>query len=192
MRRRGAVLEEAIFDAVIDELRSVGYTKLTMDGVAAVARTGKAALYRRWAGKDELVVAALRRVLPSPAAVPLTGRLADDLRALLRCMRAAFDSTHGAAFQVVKAEAGATSGLLHAVVHDRVIEPCQRMILEVLRQAAQAGEVRPDAVTPLVAGVGPAMLILRSMTGGADIPDDYVVHVVDQVILPLVRPQADL
>jgi AcrR family transcriptional regulator len=47
-RRRGQILEHAIFDAVLDQLQTVGYTGLTMEGVAACAHTGKAALYRRW------------------------------------------------------------------------------------------------------------------------------------------------
>ncbi|HEV8371711.1 MAG TPA: hypothetical protein VGR68_00790, partial [Actinomycetota bacterium] len=42
-RRRGQTLEQAIFDAVIDQLQAVGYTGLTMEGVAACAQTGKAA-----------------------------------------------------------------------------------------------------------------------------------------------------
>ncbi|MBX6168994.1 MAG: TetR family transcriptional regulator, partial [Thermobispora bispora] len=33
-RRRGAALDEAIFQAVLDELAEVGYARLTMEGVA--------------------------------------------------------------------------------------------------------------------------------------------------------------
>src|SRR4029453_19295342 len=83
-RRRGQTLERAIFDAVLDQLQTVGYVGLTMEGVAARAHTpcappphrprgggrgglrvegvpprahtGKAALYRRWPRKEDLVV----------------------------------------------------------------------------------------------------------------------------------------
>jgi AcrR family transcriptional regulator len=54
-RRRGQTLEHAIFDAVLDQLQTVGYVGLTMEGVAAAAHTGKAALYRRWPRKEDLV-----------------------------------------------------------------------------------------------------------------------------------------
>ena len=46
-RRRGKELEEALYDATLAELAAVGYGGLTMEGIAARGRTGKAALYRR-------------------------------------------------------------------------------------------------------------------------------------------------
>lgn len=184
-RRRGDVLVAAILQAVIDQLESVGYAKLTMEGVAIAAGTGKAALYRRWANKDELVSAALRRALPSPMEVALSGDVRKDIIALLGCMRDSF-GVHGAAFQVVKAEGG--DALLHGAVQQRVVEPCQDLILRVLEAGAQRGEVRPSAVNPQVASVGPAMLIHHSLTKGIDIRDDYLAAIVDGVILPMIRP----
>ena len=58
-RRRGDSLRRAIFEAVFDQLQTVGYANLTMDKVAAAAHTSKAVLYRRWASKDALVAEAL-------------------------------------------------------------------------------------------------------------------------------------
>jgi len=60
-RRRGAKLEAALLQAAWDELTAVGYAALTMEGVAARARTGRAVLYRRWPSRSELVLAASRR-----------------------------------------------------------------------------------------------------------------------------------
>lgn len=54
-RRRGAVLEHAILDAALEQLSTVGWNGLTMEGVAAGAQTGKAAVYRRWPSKEDLV-----------------------------------------------------------------------------------------------------------------------------------------
>jgi len=59
-RRRGEELEAALLEAAWDELAEVGFGKLTMESVAARARTGVAVLYRRWPRKDDLVLAALR------------------------------------------------------------------------------------------------------------------------------------
>ena len=78
-RRRGETLEHAIFDAVLDELQAVGYAGLTMEGVAARARTGKAALYRRWPCREDLIVDALHYALPSLADPPDHGNVRDDL-----------------------------------------------------------------------------------------------------------------
>src|SRR6201992_3847700 len=62
-RRRGKQLEDALYDATLAELAAVGYGGLTMEGIAARARTGKAALYRRWTCKHDLVQAALLSAL---------------------------------------------------------------------------------------------------------------------------------
>lgn len=83
-RRRGPALDEAIFQAVLDELAEVGYARLTMEGVAQRARAGKASLYRRWPTRIELVMDAVYSRLPDPSAPPDTGSLRGDLLALLR------------------------------------------------------------------------------------------------------------
>ncbi len=38
---------------------------MTIEGVAAAAHTGKAAIYRRWPSKEELVADTLDNVLPT-------------------------------------------------------------------------------------------------------------------------------
>ena len=40
LRRRGPVLEQAILEAALEQLSTVGWNGLTMEGVAAGARTG--------------------------------------------------------------------------------------------------------------------------------------------------------
>lgn len=82
-RRRGEVLERALYDATLAELESAGYGGLTMEGIAARAQTGKAALYRRWAGKRELVLAAVQYALPpvpEPRAIFINSVWAPRLR----------------------------------------------------------------------------------------------------------------
>ncbi|TPX01055.1 helix-turn-helix transcriptional regulator, partial [Schumannella luteola] len=61
-RRRGAELEDAILDAVWDEIAEKGYGGLTYEAVATRARTSRAVLYRRWPSREELVLAAIRRL----------------------------------------------------------------------------------------------------------------------------------
>ena len=76
-RRRGKQLEDALYDAALAELAAVGYGGLTMEGIAARARTGKAALYRRWSSKHDLVQAALLYALP-PLPEPRSDRSARE------------------------------------------------------------------------------------------------------------------
>jgi AcrR family transcriptional regulator len=186
-RRRGDTLRKAIFEAVFDQLQTVGYSNLTMDKVAAAAHTSKTVLYRRWTSKDALVTETLLTAFPPLSEVTLGGDVGADVLALLRYMQSAFILTRGTAFQVVTAESGCERGFVREIVVEHVVEPCTRMIHEVLLRAAERGEVRPEAANEIVASSGPALLTYYSLVHGPRLPDDYVAAVADQVVLPLVR-----
>ena len=186
-RRRGDNLRAAIFDAVVDLLGSVGYGALTMEGVAAAARTGKASLYRRWPSKEDLVVDALTHRLPPLASPPETGSVRTDMLLLLTTMTATMNSPTGCALQALMCSAQRDREIVRSV-HARVIEPRKQMMVAVLRRGAQRGEVRPDAVSMLVAEVGPAMVVHHWMTKGPPVARHSVEAIVDQVLMPLLRP----
>jgi AcrR family transcriptional regulator len=186
-RRRGETLERAIFDAVLDELQRVGLTSLTMEGVANCAHTGKAALYRRWPRKEDLVVDALDHALPSASDLPDHGDIREDLLDLLRRMAAMMNSPVGCALQALSAEVDKGQPLAR-LVKERVLASRKEMLVTVLRRGAERGQVRPDAVTQVCAEVGPSMVAQRFMADGPPVPDDFVVSVVDDVVLPMLRP----
>ncbi|MFI6070675.1 TetR/AcrR family transcriptional regulator [Actinoplanes sp. NPDC051343] len=86
-RRRGEELEATILDAAWAEIMENGYPRLTMEGVAARARTGKQVIYRRWPDRAHLAIAAIRHTLgPLVSEVPQTGSLRGDLLSVLRRM----------------------------------------------------------------------------------------------------------
>src|SRR5690242_13778994 len=88
-RRRGEELESALLDAAWNELVEVGFVGLTMESVAARARTGVAVLYRRWPNKAQLVLAAFDHYRAArPIQAPDTGSLRGDLLALLTAVSA--------------------------------------------------------------------------------------------------------
>lgn len=186
-RRRGSALREAIFAAALERLRADGYTGLTMEGIAAAAGTGKAALYRRWPNKEALITEALEATLPSLTDVAPRDSVRGDLLALLGCFRDALVAASGAAFQVLKAEP-AQAGVVHAIVRRRIFEPYKQRAIEALGRGIERGDARPIADGTLIANVGPAMLIHYSVTQRPEIPEEYVVAVVDDVLLPLLRP----
>jgi AcrR family transcriptional regulator len=185
-RRRGQTLEQAIFDAVLIQLQHVGYSRLTMEGVAACAQTGKAALYRRWPGKEDLVVDALDHALPSLDQLPDHGEVRDDLLDLLRQMAATFNSATGCALQCLLGEIDRDHPFAR-LLHERVFAPRKQTFLAVLQRAAERGQVRADAASQLVAECGPALVAQRFLADGPPVPDDYVVSVVDDVVMPLLR-----
>jgi AcrR family transcriptional regulator len=189
-RRRGKALETAILDATLEQLRTVGYIGLTMEGVAAAAGTGKAALYRRWSNRDDLLAAALSNALPDPGEIRITGDVRADLLAIMRCIRDAIAFAHGSVFQVVRNEVVESGGLLHTVVGERVMDPCHELILGVLGHGVRSGELRPDLDPAITAKVGPAMIVHYVVHEGPVAPDAYLTAIVDDVLIPLIHGRA--
>jgi len=186
-RRRGDVLEQAIFDSVLALLSTVGYAGLTMEGVAAAAHTGKAALYRRWPSKGELVIDALQHRMPALDDPPDTGSVRTDVLDLLGRMARTVNSPTGCAIQSLMSQSPRDLVFLR-LLHARVIQPRKRMMLDVLRRGAERGEVRPEAISELVAEVGPAMVVYHFLLDGPPVRPRTVKAIVDQVLLPMLRP----
>jgi hypothetical protein len=126
-------------------------------------------------------------VLPSPSDLPDHGEVRDDLLDLLGRMTAMLNSPAGCALQCLMSETERDESFAR-LLHERVKEPRKRMFLDLLVRGAARGQVRPAAVSPLVAEVGPALVMQRFLAEGAPVPDDYVGSVVDDVVMPLLRP----
>jgi AcrR family transcriptional regulator len=188
-RRRGAVLERAILDAALDQLSTVGWNGLTMEGVAAGAQTGKAAVYRRWPSKEDLVADALRAGLPHFDAAPDEGGVREDLLALCLRARDAMFSRPGSALRSVIHECDTTQAeRFHAVIFEGVVEPTIEMLREVIERGIQRGEVRSDAANGYVFDAIPAMMMYRSKMCGCEWNDHEIEEMIDHLMVPLLRP----
>jgi AcrR family transcriptional regulator len=190
-RRRGAVLERAILDAALEQLGTVGWNGLTMEGVAAGAQTGKAAVYRRWPSKEDLVADALRAGLPRFDAAPDLGGVREDLVALCREARDAMFSRPGFALRSIIHECDPTQAeRFHSLIFDGVVAPTVRLLHEVISRGIERGEVRPDAANGYVFDAIPAMMMYRSKMCSSEWNDQDLEEMIDHLMLPLLRPDA--
>jgi AcrR family transcriptional regulator len=187
-RRRGRVLEAAIFGAVLDELVRVGYAELTVDRVAQRAGTGRATIYRRWPGKRQLVVDAVIDALPPLDAPPDTGEVRRDLLICFERMHGLLEGVGRLVVQALAAELhGATRTALLDLVREQVLEPRLQVVLDVLLRGAARGEIRTEAAVPVLARTGPALLFQHLLMFGTPPPPSQIEHIVDRVILPAAR-----
>jgi AcrR family transcriptional regulator len=183
-RRRGEALDAAIYRATLDELAESGYAGLTMERVAERARAGKASLYRRWPSRLELVAEAVRTVLPTPESVPDTGELRGDLIAMLGQAARALSGPAGEALRGLLGEALSSGSQLGAM--RRTSQGMARKAMEeVVRRAVERGEVDPGVVTPRRLDAGHALLRHHFLFDGTPVPDELVVQIVDEVLVPL-------
>ncbi|MFC9387463.1 TetR/AcrR family transcriptional regulator [Streptomyces venezuelae] len=188
LRRRGPVLERAILEATLDQLSSVGWNGLTMEGVAVGAQTGKAAVYRRWPSKEDLVADALQAGLPTLDEAPDLGGVRDDLYELCRRVRDVMYSKPGFALRSVLHECDAEAAeRFHGLIVTGVVEPSARLFRDVLQRGIARGDVRADASDDLVIDVIPAMMMYRSKVCASEWPDDEIAELIDRIMVPLVR-----
>jgi AcrR family transcriptional regulator len=183
-RRRGEELEHALYAATLAELTDVGYDGLTMEGIAARARTGKAALYRRWAGKRELVLDALRHGLP-PLPTPRPDRSARDN--LLAVLAAHCDILAG---RTVFPGLVIMGQLIHepelrAMFAEDLLAPRLQAIDTILRAGERNGEIDSATLTPLTARIGPALVLQHVLLTGAPPTRRQLACIVDTLIPPV-------
>lgn len=189
-RRRGRVLHEAIYQATLDELTEVGYAELTMDRVAARAKASKGSLYRRWPSRVELVVDAIRHAVPKFVPAPDTGDLRAELIAQLHQFADHVNGPAGEASRGMIVELMRNPELREAF-QKHLIDPVLAPMMEVLRRGVVRGDVRPGALTPTIARVGPTLLRQHILLYGPPIEDEVLLEIVDEVVLPLVRAEPD-
>ncbi|MFG1683148.1 TetR/AcrR family transcriptional regulator [Nonomuraea sp. NPDC049269] len=186
-RRRGAELERALLQATLDELADGGYTRLTIDRVAQRAGTNKTAIYRRWPNRAALALAAYHEFVRRPAALPDTGELRSDVLLLLRGAVARMGSSAGGEIlRGVMSEIHAHPELRRHLHEEFAQEP--NLMMTILGRAVARGEARPEALRPRVASVPVVMLRQEYLLGqAAEITDETLIEIVDQVFLPMVR-----
>ena len=185
-RRRGEELEAALLEAAWQELVEAGFARLTMESVAARAKTGVAVLYRRWHSKDDLVIAAIRHYgTAHPVEVPDTGSLRGDMIALLSSFsstRVSFAATVSAVFSGLLA----STGLTPAQVREKILADRPLHSDQIFARAHERGEIDLDRIPPAVLTM-PFDLIRHDMLMTyKPIPPERVLAIVDDLFMPLV------
>ncbi|MFE9613457.1 TetR/AcrR family transcriptional regulator C-terminal ligand-binding domain-containing protein [Streptomyces sp. NPDC006012] len=160
-----------------------------MEGVAAGAQTGKAAVYRRWPSKEDLVADALRSALPGVEEAPNLGSVREDLLALCRQARQAMFSRPGFALRAVIHECDSMQvERFQAVIVEGVVEPMIKLLGVVIGRGIERGEVRPGAANGYVYDAIPAMMMYRNKMCASEWSDQDIEEMVDLLMLPLPRP----
>ena len=185
-RRRGEELEAALLEAAWQELVEVGFARLTMESVAARAKTGVAVLYRRWSNKDDLAIAAIHHYGNThPVEIPDTGSLRGDMIALLTAAstaRISFIAVVTASFSGLLS----STGLTPAEVRERVMADRPLWSDKILARAHERGEIDLDRIPPAVLTMPFDLMRHDMLMTYKPIPPERVLAIVDDVFMPLV------
>jgi AcrR family transcriptional regulator len=183
-RRRGSALEAAILEATLAEIDAYGYAGMSLERVAERARASKASLYRRWPSKVDLVMAAVRHLLPHPDDRTDTGSVRGDVLALFRDVARVLAGPAGIAIRGLISDVlrdPALTGQLQAYTRGRSLA----MMQDIVQRGIERGELRSGVRTSRQLEAGLSLLRFHFLTHGGPVSDEVIVEVVEEVVLPL-------
>jgi AcrR family transcriptional regulator len=153
-RPRSEEAHRAILDAALELLVEVGYSGLTVEGIASRAGVGKATIYRRWPSKLPLVIEAFGR-LPGLEESD-TGDLVTDLERMLRSYLEVFSATPlGAVVPSLAGELPHNPELMELFAP--LVRARRQPLIRALERGVARGEIPSDTDLSLAADliVGP-------------------------------------
>ena len=186
-RPRSEQAENAILDAALDTLVEDGYAGMSIERIVAKAGVGKATIYRRWSGKAEILVEALRQHACFDVPLPDTGDLRADLLTILRAIQRNMVGDAGPMMAAFAAE---------KIRHPRCVTSssafsspsagCTSAVSFALRSSGAS--CRPTPMSMCWPTAGPALLwhalTLRGRPAGEDLP----ARIVDELLRTAVDP----
>ncbi|MBM2619354.1 TetR/AcrR family transcriptional regulator [Actinoplanes sp. LDG1-06] len=180
-RPRDPELERAILDSAVEVVVESGFAAARVEEIARRAGTGKAAIYRRWAGKTELVVAAAEH-LQADVTVPDEGSLREDL---VICVRHYVSPDARAALVLANVLAEASrDGEVRGAATEVIGRPPARALRTVIERAVARGDVDPSVPVDLIASIVPSVAFRQVVLEHRGLDEPTAVALVDDVLLP--------
>jgi len=168
--RRSTRSHQAILTATTELLTEIGYSALTIEGVAGRAGVGKATVYRWWPSKAALVIEALGAGLVMPVLAE-TGDLRRDLLSAIRDVVHTFArSPEGAVIPALAADLMSDPEMAERF-RDQIIRPRRSAVVQILRRAADRGELPADVDTELLLDVYAGAVFYRVLVTGEPVTD---------------------
>lgn len=183
-RPRSEQADRAIIGAALDLFAESGAEGLCIEKVAARAGVGKATIYRRWPGKEDLLLDALA-ALKAPLPEPKGESVRDDLAALVEATR----SESADPRQVRQSALLLGEGLRYPRLIDRyveeVVEPRRDVFRAVLRRGMATGELRENSNVEAAVDMLTGAVLARSGTGQDRADRGYARRIVDELLVGL-------
>ncbi len=157
--RRSSAARQAILEAARELVLSVGYARLTIEGIAAKAGVGKQTIYRWWPSKGAVVFEAFLATggdAGGSTELPDTGNIERDLKTVLRAtVEELLDPSFDAAFRGMAAEIQSDTELARQLV-EVLLGPQMKATVRRLERAQRAKQIRRgvdlDVATELLFG----------------------------------------
>ena len=187
-RRRGEALENAILDAAWDQLVEAGYPGFSYEAIAARAGTSRPVLYRRWARREDLLVATLRKFwFSQPIKAPDLGSLREDMIGYLRNADAG-RSGITTILSVQLMDYFRDTGTSFSELRD-VLRGARRTsgTDEIVARAIERGELPSEPLPERVINLPFDLLRHELFMTMQSVPEQTISQIIDVIWLPLLR-----
>jgi len=162
-RPRDPEADGRILDAAAALILAHGFDNMTVDDVASRAHVGKATVYRRWAKKEDLAVAAMGQLYDAQMPTPDTGSIEGDLREAFAQVLAFANSEQGSAYIrtcIAESVRDPRIAALYRAANNRAENSAKLMF----QRAIARGEVRRDANISAAVQIMSGILAVRTIT----------------------------
>ncbi len=183
-RPRSVEADRSIIEATLEVFAESGAEGLCIEKVAAKAGVGKATIYRRWPGKEELLLDAVG-AMKSPLPKPKGESVREDLAALVDAIgKESSDPRRARQFALLLGEGAAYPRLLECYV-ETVVEPRREVVRSVLRRGVATGELREETNVEAAVDMLTGAVLARPRTGRDRADRGYARRVVDELLTGL-------
>jgi AcrR family transcriptional regulator len=141
-----------------------GFDSMTVDEVASSAGVGKATVYRRWARKEDLAVAAMEQLYRDEMPAPDTGSLREDLREMYTSLLAFVNSPTGTDYIRTTIKESMRDSRI-AMLYREASGRAEQSAVDVFERAKLRGEVRDDVPLDTVVQFLAGMVAMRAVSG---------------------------
>jgi len=179
-RPRSAEADAAILAATREALVELGWSKLTLGDVALRAGVAKTTLYRRWSGKNELVVDAVAELFDE-LALPDRGSLAADIEGVVLQFAAILARPEAASGLMAAVAESTRDDALRERIRSSIVERQKRLVLEGRARAQARGELPPETdpeeavrTVDLIFDVVAGAVVHRTLVSGCAADEDWV------------------
>jgi AcrR family transcriptional regulator len=158
-----------------------GFDSMTVDEVATNAGVGKATVYRRWARKEDLAVAAMEQLYRDEMPTADTGSIRGDVRATYASVLSFINSPTGTDYVRTTIKESMRDERI-ATLYREAAERAENGAIVMYERAIERGEVREDTPMTSVVQVIGGIIAMRAVTGQTMPGMDELDSLVDLVL----------
>jgi AcrR family transcriptional regulator len=184
-RRRSEASRKAILDATYELLKTVGFHRMSIEGVASRAGVGKATIYRWWRSKGALAVEAFMEAVAPSIAFCETGSARADIERQMKHLAEAYRGRTGEILTEMIGFGQCDAEMREAFLVGYV-QPRREAAKAALQRGIDQGEFQPNLDLEALVDALYGPLVYRMVTGYYPIDtkfDDQTRRIVFQGIM---------